>query len=543
MHTVSAIAGLPWAVFLAGIAVSVVSWRVAESERSAQVVLVTGIVISLLLFILARALVVTRERNQQSLLESKNLLNLALVGSRLALFDWDIATGKVYLSEEWARIIGAPAGPALTTFDELSDLVHPDDRAGLGARIADALKGVTEFYRAEHRVRTCGGQWKWIQSQGKVVQRGRSGRALKLTGTNADIDERKALENDLEQRNELLNAVLENIEAGIVVCDAEGTLTLFNRATREFHNLPQEPLPAARWAEHYDLYHPDGRPMHTADIPLFKALQDQPVRNEELIIAPRQGGIKRVLLVSGQALYRHDGAKLGAVVAMHDITERRQKEEAIRVALGEKETLLKEVYHRVKNNLQVIVSLLNLQAHTLADGQARAVLMESANRVRAMALVHEKLYQSRSLSSIALKEYIAELCERLAAASGARERGIALTCDVAPIEVALETAIPLGLLLNELITNSLRHGFPDGRTGEVRVSLKQAGSGAGALEVRDNGVGLKPGLDLAASPTLGLKLVATLSAQLGSKLVIKSDAGLSASLIFTLAAKMMVKED
>jgi len=97
------------------------------------------------------------------------------------------------------------------------------------------------------------------------------------SGVIRDITGRKALETELAQRNELVNAVLENVESGIVVCDAEGALTLFNRATREFHNLPQQPLPASRWAEHYDLYHADGRPMQAADVPLFKALQDQPV--------------------------------------------------------------------------------------------------------------------------------------------------------------------------------------------------------------------------------------------------------------------------
>ncbi|MBC7944933.1 MAG: PAS domain S-box protein [Burkholderiales bacterium] len=473
-----------------------------------------------------------QKRDQLALIENKNLLDLALIGSSLALFDWDIGAGKVYLSEEWAHIIGAPAGPTLTTFDELSGLIHPDDLFTVRARIADVLKGVTEFYRTEYRVRTQAGHWRWIQSHGRVAQRDAGGRALKLTGTNANIDERKALENDLEQRNELLNAVLENVESGIVVCDAAGTLTMFNRAAREFHNLPLEPLPPVRWAEHYGLCRPDGTAMTAGEIPLFKALQEKPVRNEELMIVPKHG-TKRVLLASGQALFSRDGEKLGAVVAMRDITEHRQKEQAISAALREKETLLKEVYHRVKNNLQVVTSLFNLQIRTLPDGHARTVLQESADRVRAMALVHEKLYQAGNLSSINLKGYIDDLCHRLGAAAGASERGVDIVSAVEPVDVGLETAVPLGLILNELVSNSLKHAFPDGREGILSVVLECFDDGTALLMVADNGVGMA----VAAAPppvTMGIKLIETLSRQLDGELTFESAGGTRVRLRFPI---------
>ncbi len=140
---------------------------------------------------------------------------------------------------------------------------------------------------------------------------------------------RAEAEDALEKERQFLRAVLESVGAGIVACDAEGTVTLFNRATREFYGLPEEPLPSERWAEHYDLYLPDGRtPMRKEDVPLFRALQGERVDDAEMMIVPKQGA-PRTLLASGQPIVDGAGRKLGAVVAMHDITERKQLEQQL----------------------------------------------------------------------------------------------------------------------------------------------------------------------------------------------------------------------
>ncbi len=142
-----------------------------------------------------------------------------------------------------------------------------------------------------------------------------------------------------------LNAVLNNIEDGIVACNNEGVLTLFNRATKKFHGLPQEALSADKWSEHYNLYMADGKTqMQRKDIPLFRALKEEKVQDVEMVIAPKNGP-NRILLASGQALYDHKGAKIGAVVSMHDITERKKAEELLRKS---HDTLEKKVKERVK---------------------------------------------------------------------------------------------------------------------------------------------------------------------------------------------------
>jgi len=231
---------------------------------------------------------------------------------------------------------------------------------------------------------------------------------------------------------------------------------------------------------------------------------------------------------------------------VRDMTESWEQDEALRRTLDDKNTLLKELYHRVKNNLQLIISMFNLQVRTLSDNPARQALLEAAGRVRAMALVHERLYQSRTLSSIALNDYMAELCEQLARAASAAQRGIAVRVEAEPVQVGLDVAVPLGLLLNELVSNSLEHAFPEDRGGHilVRVARNQDDTGDDTrdgeqgttmcLTVRDDGVGLPADFDRTSTHTLGLKLVFALSEQLRARFMIENCGGVLATLVFSV---------
>jgi two-component sensor histidine kinase len=246
-------------------------------------------------------------------------------------------------------------------------------------------------------------------------------------------------------------------------------------------------------------------------------------------------GQQRILRADAVQTRDEAGQPLTMTGINWDITETRQREAALSAALQDKDTLLRELYHRVKNNLQVITSLFSLQLRALPGGEARVALQESADRVRAMALVHEKLYQSKNLASIALDDYIGDLCRQLGNAAGATERGIALDVIAQPVDVGLQVAVPLGLALNELLANSLRHGFPDGRRGHIRVRLERAADETLALIVADDGVGLPPDMDIAACRTLGLKLVQALASQLDGSFSLEGRDGTVARLAFRLA--------
>lgn len=236
-----------------------------------------------------------------------------------------------------------------------------------------------------------------------------------------------------------------------------------------------------------------------------------------------------------------DGKPLWVVGTYMDISERKQREVQVQAALSEKETLLKEVYHRVKNNLQVVTSLFNLQLRSLPEGPVRSSFKEGANRVRAMSLVHEKLYQSANLSSIELGSYISDLCAQLGMAAAADTRNIAFATRMERIEVGLELAVPLGLLLNELISNSLKHAFPDGRSGEIQVTLRCTDAQCATLEIWDNGVGLAATQAPDRPASLGLRLVQTLCRQLDAELLMEEREGTYACITFALAEPTQAK--
>jgi two-component sensor histidine kinase len=180
----------------------------------------------------------------------------------------------------------------------------------------------------------------------------------------------------------------------------------------------------------------------------------------------------------------------------------------------EKDTLLKEVHHRVKNNLQTVSSLLSLQSRTIEDPRTKSILKSSQNRVISMAMVHEMLYMREDLSKIQYKTYVRELSEYLVKSLKGANNKVSLNIDIPDIELSIDTAIPLGLLINEAITNSLKYGIKDDHEGEIYISIEKEDEHCYVLHIGDNGAGYSDTLSLKNSRSLGLKLIHNLARQL-----------------------------
>jgi PAS domain S-box-containing protein len=222
---------------------------------------------------------------------------------------------------------------------------------------------------------------------------------------------------------------------------------------------------------------------------------------------------------------------IGNIIA--DITERKKTEEQIISSLKEKEILLREIHHRVKNNMQVLTSLLSLQSRATKNQETKDILMESHNRVRSMALVHEQLYQSENFSQIDLSKLITNLTNNLFLSYGVSTANISLRTDIIDGFVGINTAIPLGLIINELISNALKYAFPSGSGGEINIVLSPH-DGRYLLQIGDNGVGLPEGLNYKNSESLGLQLVNTLIEQLGAEIELDTkDGGTKFKIIFS----------
>jgi two-component sensor histidine kinase len=247
-----------------------------------------------------------------------------------------------------------------------------------------------------------------------------------------------------------------------------------------------------------------------------------------------------VLSVWGSTLRQNDlpalsvfASQLATAIKNTRLLQQAQERLEERTALlNEKEVLLKEVHHRVKNNLQVVSSLMNLQSAQVDDPRLKDALRESQNRVRTMALIHEKLYQSADLAQIDIAGYLHTLVNFLSQSYRERASTVVARVEAENIKVDIETAIPCGLIVNELVSNALKHAFPDGRSGEIRVCVTHNPAGKMLLSVSDSGVGFPVGLDHTRSPSLGLNLVNTLVAQIGGTLSLERTPGTRFSVTF-----------
>lgn len=209
---------------------------------------------------------------------------------------------------------------------------------------------------------------------------------------------------------------------------------------------------------------------------------------------------------------------------IRDITERKRAEEVMQSSLREKEVLLKEIHHRVKNNLQVTSSLLKLQSDCITDSQAREMFLDGHNRIRSMALVHEKLYQSSDLSRINFADYVKSLAALLFRSYAIDVSQISLQVEDNDIFLSVESAVPCGLIVNELLSNCLKHAFPGRRSGNIQVRIGREMEQL-LLVIADDGVGLPDSVRLEGAETLGLQLVRTLAQQLDGAVQVKSNGG------------------
>jgi PAS domain S-box-containing protein len=458
------------------------------------------------------------------------------------------------------------------------EFVHPDDHAATvdGAARLQSGANVTEF---ENRYRCRDGSYKWlrwtcapfeelwycvahditdVKQAAAALQKANDQLELHVAERTAELSlanehlqlemaERRRADESLYKSHEFLEAVLENTAEGIVACDAEGQLTFFNRATREFHGLPLESVPVEQWAQHYSLYAPDGTtPMHPEDVPLFQALSGEHVRNMEMRIVPRQGS-PRLLIANGEPLFDADGNKLGAVVVMHDITRRKQAETEIsqlnvqlketneklrlenidrHMALGAlhettqvlvqakqeaeqarqnadaanlaKSEFLSRMSHELRTPLNAILGFGQiLDRQVLAPLSKESVgyilkggrhLLDLINEVLDIARV-EAGHLELSLEPIALDDVVPEACALVRPL--ACERGIHLHEDVLEpgCNYILADRQRLKQVLLNLLSNAIKYNHEGGR---VEVCCEQKPDGWACIAVRDTGPGISP---------------------------------------------------
>jgi PAS domain S-box-containing protein len=264
--------------------------------------------------------------------------------------------------------------------------------------------------------------------------------------------------------------------------------------------------------------------VHQTDAPILgcphsKLLQDGLEHTSEV----QEDNIGGYFLVTASPIRNSEGEVLGSVHIARDITERRKMEEKLQKTLDDKDVLLKEIHHRVKNNLMMISSLLNIQSRYIKDHDVKEMFLESRNRAKSMAFIHQKLYQTGDMNNIEFSEYLRNLATEIMHSYTSKNARIELKLDLEPNTIDVDRAIPLGLISTELIINCFKHAFPEG-TGEISVKFNKE-DGLLNLIIKDDGIGFPEGYDFRTQGNMGMNLVNALTDQIDGSIDMKRENG------------------
>lgn len=407
--------------------------------------------------------------------------------------------------------------------------VYESDRTRVN-QVIESISSERSVVQIENRV-VVDGEIRWTQ----WVSRGffdEQGQLLELQAVGRDITEQKRVEAELERNQQFVQKVANTAPFILYVCTVpnqrliyinRGIYSLLGYSPNEFQPLGTRSLES--------LLHPDDQADLVVHHQKWGALQDGDSLQFECRMQHINGEWRYISIQETTFKRNRDGSINQILGAAHDISDRKELE-AYKVLLREKDILLEEVHHRVKNNLQIIDSLLSLQCRQTKDSDAIATLTESRNRISSIALVHEKLYRSNDLATIDFNDYVYSLLNHLYEFYQNNQQMIQFEIMIEPLELGIDTAIPCGLIINELITNALKYAFPQQQRGTIGVTFQAVDAHQLKLVVQDDGIGLPDDLDVETTSSLGLNLVYNLVEQLEGTLVIRHHPGAQFTITF-----------
>ncbi|MCX5846025.1 MAG: PAS domain S-box protein [Deltaproteobacteria bacterium] len=449
--------------------------------------------------------ITARKRTEEALEKSVQLLRDTGEMAEVGGWELDLSTEEVSWTEEVGRIHGVEPGykPKL---EEAIKFYAPESIPALKETLKKTIE-TGEPYDLESLFTPSGSKDKiWVRSLGRAVYS--DGKIVKLAGTFQNIDKYKRAEEGMRETNAYLDNLFNYANAPIIVWDQEFMVARFNHAFERLTGYMAEEV----IGKNLQILFPVSSREESLVL-IESTLSGEYWESVEIPILCKDGGIRTALWNSAN-IYTTDRATLIATIAQgQDITERKQQTTELIRSNREKALLLKEIHHRVKNNLQIIASLLRLNTKYSGDERVEEIFRESQDRIRAMAAVHSMLYKSENFAEINFGEYVRETARQLFRSYNTNLEAISLLINAEDVILPVDTAIPCGLIINELISNTLKHALPDGRRGEIRLEMKKDENDVRII-FEDNGVGFPEDMDFRNTETLGLQLVNMLVAQL-----------------------------
>ncbi|KAB8316427.1 PAS domain S-box protein [Tolypothrix campylonemoides VB511288] len=470
---------------------------------------------------------ITERKTREAKLREANALLQAIIQSAPVAIDLIDPEGNIVLWNPMCeRIYGWDAQEVL---GKMVPTIPPEEQGKFLEFIHQTLADKELIQVETHRLRKDGSIVDISLSTALV--RDTQGKIIGGIGITQDISERKQAELELIRNRDLREAIFNESADAIFLVDAD-TLEVVDcnrRAVELFEVSSKKELIHIRGntLQRYQF-----TPEQTEKI--LKEIKIKGFWSQEIEYVTRKGNFFWGHLASKQISV---AGKVHRLVRISDVSEHKRTVEQLQHSLEEKETLLKEIHHRVKNNLQIISSLLRMQSRRTQDQGTMILFQESQNRVQSMALIHEHLYQSPELSQIDFSEYIHSLTNNLFRSYGVNQKIIALKIETHGIKLSLDTAIPCGLLINELVSNSLKYAFPNDKSGEIIIRLVLETDNRITLTVGDSGIGIPETLDWQNTSSLGLRIVHNLTKQLKGNILLERDRGTTFHITFPRTLK------
>jgi PAS domain S-box-containing protein len=474
------------------------------------------------------------EKSYNFLKESEKGLSEAQEMAHIGNWVWDIATDNSYWSNELYRIFGRDPQNLAPTINEFHNYIHPDDRYDI-VNLSNKALNEKSSLRKEFRIISADGEEHTVQMQSEIIFDEKKV-PIQIKGIVQDITERKKTEEKIQN----LANIVESSSDAIVTMSLEGIIESWNNGAAQIYGYSAEEI----LGKNVSLLEPDNLKDEIKKL-IDRIKQRIKIKNYQTSRLRKDGTLITVS-VTYSPIFDISGKLVGVSAIGRDITERIKADKLLEKTEAARK---KEIHHRIKNNLQVISSLLDLQADMFDDPKVIEAFRESQNRVISMALIHEELYKGEETDTLDFSLYIRKLAESLFQTYNIQNKSIRLKMDLEEnVSLNMDAAVPLGIIINELVSNSFKHAFPDRKKGEIQIKLhreeecKSNGSKIASfiLTISDNGIGIPENLNIEDLNSLGLQLVTSLVDQLDGKLELKRDNGTEFTIRFTIREELSI---